>query len=140
MEVEKKIVKLLIDGERLINANLFLYDEAIDDEDMVLIEVEFETKKFAFKGENFFHALLDLRREFEKNNIQIMCNGAAKSVYPSSMQVWMGTGRTAYKLYTGKKAKLSDVVDIFDCDEDLEFVNIEEQSKFYDEWFKSIVG
>lgn len=131
---------LLIDGERLIYADLILYDEAIDDNNMVFLEINFEGEKISFKGENFFQALLDLRRELEKNEIQIICNGAAKNVYPSRMQLSMGTGIKAYKMYIGKQAKMSDVVNIFDCDEELDFVKIEEQSNFYDEWLRSLRG
>lgn len=83
---------------------------------------------------------MDLRRELEKNEIQIICNGAAKNVYPSRMQLSMGTGIKAYKMYIGKQAKMSDVVNIFDCDGELEFVKIEEQSNFYNEWLRSLRG
>jgi hypothetical protein len=69
-----------------------------------------------------------------------MCNGAAKNVYPSPMQISMGTGRFAYKQYIGKQARTEDVVDIFDCDNSLDFVGIEEQYKFHEEWCKSIMG
>jgi hypothetical protein len=92
------------------------------------------------KGENFFSALLALRSELEKEKIQIVCNGSAKNVYPSRMQLSMGTGRKAYKLSIGQQAKNSNMVDIFDCDEELEFVDIDEQSKYYSEWLKSIMG
>lgn len=73
-------------------------------------------------------------------NIQIICNGAGKNVYPSGMQVSMGTGRAAYKLFLGQKASIADVVDIFDIDDSLEFVNISEQSDFYNTWVKSVRG
>lgn len=140
MDTERKRVKLLTNEEKLIFADLVLYEEAIDEEDMVLLEIIIDGEKICNKSENFFSALLNTRKELEKENIQIICNGAAKNIYPSPMQMSMGSGRKAYKLYMGKQAKNSDVVDIFDCDESLEFVNIEEQSKYYDEWLKSIMG
>lgn len=140
MDTERKHVKLLTNEEKLIFADLVLYEEAIDEEDMVLLEIIIDGEKICNKSENFFSALLNTRKELEKENIQIICNGAAKNIYPSPMQMSMGSGRKAYKLYMGKQAKNSDVVDIFDCDESLEFVNIEEQSKYYDEWLKSIMG
>ncbi len=139
MDIERKIIKLLMKEGNIVFADLVLYEEAIDDEDMVLIEVMVDCKKNSYKSENFFLALLNLRRELEKENIQVICNGAAKNIYQSPMQMSMGSGRKAYKLCMGKQARNSDLVDIFDCDEDLEFVNIEEQSKYYDEWLKSIM-
>lgn len=107
---------------------------------MVLLEITVDCQKVSYKSENFFYALMNLRKELENKNIQIICNGAAKNIYPSPMQMSMGSGKTAYKLCMGKQARNSDVVDIFDCDEDLEFANIEEQSKYYAEWLKSIMG
>lgn len=140
MDMERKIVKLLMNGEKQVFADLVLYEEVIDDEDMVLLEITIDDQKLSYKSENFFLALLNLRKELEKKNIQIICNGAAENIYPSPMQMRMGSGRTAYKLYMGNQARNSDVVDIFDCDEDLEFSNIEAQSKYYAEWLKSIIG
>ncbi|WP_268817443.1 hypothetical protein [Clostridium tarantellae] len=40
----------------------------------------------------------------------------------------------------GKQTIFSNLVDIFDCDEILEFVNVEEQWTYYTEWIKSIMG
>ncbi len=107
---------------------------------MVLIELTFSGRKFSSKSENFFSALQALREELERKNIQILCNGAAKNIYPSPMQMSMGSGRKAYKLSIGQQAKNSDVVDIFDYDEELDFVNLDEQSKYYSECLKSIMG
>ncbi|MEH7304129.1 hypothetical protein [Neobacillus drentensis] len=55
-------------------------------------------------------------------NLQIICNGAALNVYPSPMALSMGSGRLAYKLNFGKQAISEDLVDIFDCDDTLNFV------------------
>lgn len=140
MEFEKITVKLLLNGEKPTFEDLFLYEEAPNDEDMVLIETTVSGQRIHIKGENFFSALQALREELEKGNLQIVCNGAAKSVYPSPMQMSMGSGRKAYKLSMGQQAKNSDVVDIFDCDEELEFVDRDEQSKYYTEWLKSVMG
>jgi hypothetical protein len=139
MEVEKKRVKLLLDKERTIFEDLLLYEEAPDDEDMVLIEIIIDGEKFISKSENYFSALQALRIIIEKKNIQIMCNGAAINVYASPMQMSMGSGRKAYKLFMGQQAKNSDVVDVFDCYEEMEFVNTEEQVKYYTNWIESIM-
>jgi hypothetical protein len=140
MEIEKRTVKFIIKGQKPIFEQLILYEEAPDNEAMVLVETNFMGNGMKIKGENFFSALLALRSELEKEKIQIVCNGSAKNVYPSRMQLSMGTGRKAYKLSIGQQAKNSNMVDIFDCDEELEFVDIDEQSKYYSEWLKSIMG
>ncbi|UDK99078.1 hypothetical protein EYB33_10260 [Lysinibacillus sphaericus] len=67
-----------------------------------------------------------------------MCNGAALNIYPSQMQLSMGSGRLAYKLKFGKPAISKDIVDIFECEDDLMFVKIEDQLKYYYRWLKSL--
>lgn len=140
MDNEKKIIKLLINKENTIDEELILFEELPDDEDMVLLEMTVEGQKISCTSDNFFSALIGLRNELEEKGIQILCNGAAKNVYPSPMQLSMGYGRKAYKMYLGQQARNSDTVDIFEREEDLKFTNIEEQSKFYGEWIKSIMG
>ena len=139
MEVEIKNIRLLY-REQSISEDFFLYEKAPDDEEKVLIETIINGHKFSYKSENFFYALQALRKELEIKNIQIICNGAAKTIYPSPMQMSMGNGRIAYKLSMGQQAKSSDLVDIFDCDEELDFVNLDEQSKYYSEWLRSVMG
>ncbi|HCL04141.1 MAG TPA: hypothetical protein DHW61_17325 [Lachnoclostridium phytofermentans] len=91
MEVEKKIVKLLLNKEKSTFVDLFLYVEAPDNEEMLLIETTINGEKINLKSENFFSALQTLRKELENINIQIVCNGAARKVYPSPMQMSMGS-------------------------------------------------
>lgn len=79
-----------------------------------------------------------LRQHLEEQHIQVMCNGAAVNVYPSTMQLSIGVGRLAYKLYIGKPAKTEDIVDIFEYDENLKFVGIEDQFNYYISWLKSL--
>ncbi|SFF40144.1 hypothetical protein SAMN04487969_1347 [Paenibacillus algorifonticola] len=140
MEFEMKYVKLMLNRETETTEELLLYEEAPDDEDMILVKMKINGRIVNIKGENFFSALLALREVLEIENIQIVCNGAAKNVYPSPMQLSMGYGSKAYKLIWGQQAKNADVVDIFDCDEGLEFVGREEQSKYYSDWLRSVMG
>lgn len=140
MEGEEKFIKFLIDKDKIVKENLILFEEAPDDEDMVLLEVEINGEKFSCKSDNFFLALQSLREELQKKNIQILCNGSAKNVYPSPMQLSMGSGRMAYKLRIGQQATKEDIVDIFDYEEGINIVEFDEQSKFYSEWLKSIMG
>ncbi|EKR10514.1 hypothetical protein LEP1GSC122_3861 [Leptospira kirschneri serovar Valbuzzi str. 200702274] len=38
----------------------------------------------------------------------------------------------------GEQAKSKDIVDIFDCDNHLEFATVDEQEKFYRDWISSL--
>jgi hypothetical protein len=140
MELEKKVIKLLNNTSNIIETEIILYEESPDNSLLVQLEITINKQKINFKGENFFLVLLDLRKYLEKNNIQILCYGAAKNVYPSSMQLNMGVGRKAYKTYLGQSARNIDIVDIFDYEDGIEYVNVMEQEKFHNEWIKKIMG
>jgi hypothetical protein len=115
-----------------------LYEEAPDYEDMVIIEAIIGEEKFRSVKDNYFLALQDIRCQFESRNLQIIYNGAGKNVFPSTTQMSMGSGRKAYKLYIGLQAKLSDVVDNFQYDESLDFVSVDMQVQFYNDWIKCL--
>ena len=137
MIFEELTVKLVYENT-LIEGKLYLCEVAPDNIEQVLVEVCFDNQKISKMDNNFFEALQALREEFENRNIQIICNGAAKNVYPSPMQMTMGSGRTAYLLKLGQQAKSADIVDIFDCIDTLTFVSVKEQKIFYSDWIKSL--
>lgn len=135
--MEERIVEILMNKTEPTNAILKFFEL---DNEKVLLELIIHGNQGSYINENFFFALLDLRKDLERENMQIMCNGAAKNVYPSSMQLSMELGRTAYRLYTGQQARTKDMVDIFDSDKSLDFVTIDEQWQFYNEWLKGVKG
>lgn len=140
MNYESKTIKLAMNDGKIFEGMLKLYEASPDDEEMVLIELLILGDTISFKHENFFLALQSLRQHLEDKHIQVMCNGAALNVYPSTMQLSMGTGRLAYKVKFGEPAKLKDVVDIFEFDNSLRFVKIEEQFSYHIRWSKSLKG
>lgn len=139
MDIEKKAVTLF-DGVNSIAGELFVYEESPSDVDMVFLKVVIGERSFISEEIDCFSALVSIRKELEQENLQIACNGSAKNVYPSRMQLTMGYGRKAYRLFIGQQDEIGNVVDIFDCENDLEFVTVEEQSNFYAQWIKSIMG
>ncbi len=118
----------------MIEGEIKIFEQDPDNEEQVLIQVTINHETFRGQEENFFSALQVLRAELEKKNLQIRCNGSAENVYPSPMQLSMGSGRLAYKLFSGHQAKTIDIVDIFDYDDKLRFVSTEEQTRFYNKW------
>ncbi|WP_256757359.1 hypothetical protein [Cohnella sp. WQ 127256] len=115
-----------------------LNDEVLSPEDHVSIELTIHGEQFLCIQVNYFEALLELRSKLEPKGIQILCNGAGLNVYPSRMQLNMGYGDTAYKLNKGKQGNLAGIINIFDQDKDIEFVDVMRQEKFYEEWLKSL--
>ena len=111
-----------------------LQDEAPENEDLVAVEIKLAEKTYDAVAESYFETLQNLRQELERDGIQILCNGAAKNVYPSPMTLAMGEGRRAYKMTWGKQALMKDLVDIFDYDESLICCSVEEQNQYYMDW------
>ena len=115
-----------------------LQDEAPENEDLVAVEIKLAEKTYDAVAESYFEILQNLRQELERDGIQILCNGAAKNVYPSPMTLAMGEGRRAYKMTWGKQALMKDLVDIFDYDESLICCSVEEQNQYYRDWIRSL--
>ncbi|KOP78231.1 hypothetical protein ACFFHH_21280 [Cytobacillus solani] len=135
---EEKNIKLINNEGNLINGQLLLFEESPVNDDLVLIELIIEGSRMSHQGESFFLSLQLLREQLEAQQIQILCNGAAENVYPSPMQISMGTGELAYKLTLGKPASTEDIVHIFGYEETLKCVSLAEQLQFYRKWFDSL--
>lgn len=97
MDTEKKVINLLFTSNVTKTADLLINENIEGDEDSIILEIDVNQNKYWGKGDNCFDALVELRRCLERENIQIMCNGAGKNVYPSPMQFSMGNTRKAYK-------------------------------------------
>lgn len=131
-------IKLKSNSNKVENAELYLYDEDLDNNDYVKLELHYRNKTIQYSEENYFDALTNLRKKLEEDKIQILCKGANKNVYPSAMQLNMGTGRNAYILTMHKQAKLQDVVDIFEPSNINECTTIDEQKQYFDLWAESL--
>ncbi len=101
-------------------------------------QIKFMTEGYdAFaEGENFFYALIELRKWLELQDVKLLCKGCSRDVYPSPMILSMGDSIKAYKLTMGKHALTKDLVNIFEPCELDEYASIEEQYTYYEEWSK----
>lgn len=89
------------------------------------------------ESENYFYALVELRKKLEFRHIKLLCKGCSRYVYPSPMLLSMGDATEAYELTLGKQALTKDLVNIFEpckCDE---YASVEEQYAYYEEWIRS---
>lgn len=124
--------------DKILNGIIYLCQDDFED---IKIELSYKNEKIIKFSENCFEALIEIRKELENQKIQILCKGANKMVYPSSMQLNMGIGRSAYLLKIGEQAKVKDIVDIFEEEENIDkCVSIEEQMKFFKLWINSLRG
>jgi len=123
----------IINNGKIEKNKLFLSE--IEDE--INLKIEIERTIYFSKSDNIFDSVVELRKKLELKNIYLLCNASVINVYPSGMQKEFG-GTKAYKLQMGKQATLSDVVDIFDYDNELKIGSVKEQEKFYENWIESL--
>ena len=112
--------------------------EEIADGENVNIEIWIRGKQYSSTAENYFMALRNLRIQMEHDDVQIVCNGAVRNVYPSAMMLRMGNGRKAYVLHHGIQARQTDIVDIFNTDVIPQVCSVNEQENYYREWLDSL--
>ena len=123
----------IINNGKIEKNKLFLSE--IEDE--INLKIEIERTIYFSKSDNIFDSIVELRKKLELNNIYLLCNASVINVYPSGMQKEFG-GTKAYKLQMGKQAVLTDVVDIFDYDNELKIGSVKEQEEFYESWIESL--
>lgn len=88
-------------------------------------------------GSDFFNTLIDIRKELEKDNYIICCNGTRKNFYPSNMSLQMSKGKVGYLLEFGvrasNKARTFDLCDKLEC-----MSTVSSQLAFFKKWKESI--
>lgn len=92
-------------------------------------------KKKTYTGSDFYKCFGHVRKD--NPNIKFLCKGSKINVHTSSMSSQMSMGLKAYELTLGKTASFSDVIYIFDYDENNLTNNPEEQRDFFMRWIHS---
>ena len=136
---EEKSVTVQGPGGVLLDGTFLLWEESLDDPDAVRLGLVFNGGiVFADSDEGYFDALFRIRQVIEPDGYRILCLGASGGVFPSGMSGGMGTGDMAYRLKKGKPATSNDLVSIFDVDESVVPVTVEEQRAYFNEWLESL--
>jgi len=112
--------------------------ELIENENSVMINFILGDLVLTKASDNFFDALLELRKELEKTNIKLLCKGCSRNVYPSGMLLSMGSGRKAYSLTYGLQARTEALVDIFESCSYIDYATIGEQLAYFEGWASSL--
>jgi len=89
------------------------------------------------RGQDYFAALVDLRRQLESTGLLLLCCGARTDVYPSQMQRQATLGRKAYVLQFPRSAGRPMVVDIFDAATPDQVGSVGEQREWFERWTAS---
>ena len=98
-------------------------------------KLEFTYKDIMYIEEHEFPftAFRKIRLAIEKLNIKLLCEGNRIDVHPSGMQL---VGFMAYEMELGKPA--TNAVYIFDETDKVEKIGtVEEQTKYFDDWWDS---
>ena len=131
--MENKYDILCVANGKKENARLLLHEE----KEKYEIKFEMNTLNVSATADNYFFALVELRKKLEPLNIEVLCKGCSRYVYPSPMILSMGEAIEAYQLTMGKQARTKDLVNIFESCEQDEYASVEEQYVYYMEWSKS---
>lgn len=136
MSDEQFTVSAILPDGRNVEGIFHLSEEEQD----VGLSFELLGRRLNAKASDYFEAMAEIRRELEKDSILLHCYGASKNVYPSGMGPDMGAGLKAYKMTLGKRARMEDLVFIFDTGDDVEPARVSEQKEFFERWLKEITG
>lgn len=100
------------------------------------ITFRYGTYSVSANGDYPFIVLKKIREEIENRNMMLVVNGSRIDVYPSGLSL---AGDNAYVQTIGKPTALKDLVNIFDEPDEIELIGtVEEQSKYHDNWIKSL--
>src|SRR5579884_121271 len=139
MHADRAVEMLSPDGQ-ITSTEMTLWDEDPDDPELVRLSVAFLGREITRADTDYFAALRAIRTELEQEGLLLICYGASRNVYPSSMMRSMGSGDRAYKLYMGRPARQSDIVSIFDTGSDVLPATVDEQEAYYKKWLSSLGG
>lgn len=89
-------------------------------------------------ADDYFEALVTIRRQLEAQGLIPVCYGASRNVFPSGMCRDMGAGLQAYKFALGRKPTMDDLVLILSTGPDIEPATVEEQRMFFESWLDSV--
>ena len=89
----------------------------------------------AYSGSDLYDCFGLVRKD--NSNLTFLCKGSKVNVHPSTMSSQMTLGVKAYELTMGKSAQRSDLVNIFDYEEDNLTNDPEVQHDFYMRWVES---
>jgi hypothetical protein len=103
-------------------------------EEAHVIEASVSGRISRYEATSLFHALLELRRDLEREGRKLLCAGAQIDVWPSGMSMSMGGGRMAYRTRLGKQSTREDQLDIFSAVSPEEVVSVQEQVAYHNRW------
>lgn len=109
-----------------------------DSENLSITFVMEDGYRNSYSGDDFYKCLGHIREDHR--DVTFLCKGAKINVHPSSMSSQMSLGVKAYELTLGKQALRSDLVSIFDYEENNLTNESEVQEEFFMRWVESDIS
>ena len=100
------------------------------------IKLKINDSSFISTGDDLYSCLANLRNQLP--DIKFLCKGSKINVHPSRSTRQMTSGLMAYELTMGKQARRSDLVNIFDYDNNNLTNEPDEQNIFFEAWLTSL--
>lgn len=119
-----RVIDILVGGQR---SKATLYFD-VTQKPSLIIKYDGSVEK-TYTGSSLFICLSEARRDAPE--VQFLCKGAKRNVYPSRMCAEMSGGLMAYELTLGKQARREDIVNIFDVEEVDIVSNPKDQADFF---------
>lgn len=125
----------LVASDGGIRHGVFQFD---DDADDCTLSLTVDDRKYSASADDYFEALCDIRDQLEEIGLRRNCYGAHVAAYPSGMSRGMRYGLKIYKLTLGQPGCASDLVHLFDVDDEVEPATVAGQRAYYDRWLASL--
>lgn len=110
----------------------------LEKEGKVILHFFMEKLDVIKEGNNYFNALLKIRKELEARGVKLLCKGCCYNVYPSPMFLDLCGGLIAYTMKMGKEIDRRESVNIFDECLLEEYATIEKQLEYCKGWYENI--
>lgn len=129
----------LVASDTTIDGTLVLEERtSVDAEEPCSLHLSCQAGEFDATASDYFEALVRLRKELERQDLQILVNGASRDVWPSAMARSMSLGLQAYRMCLGRQALTSDLVPTFELAPESQPCSVAEQELFREQWFASL--
>jgi hypothetical protein len=109
-----------------------------DESDEYYISMIFAGNTFNANDNDYFESFCRIREQLEPMGLLPRCYAAHLRAFPSGMSRSMGGGLKLYRLKLGTPTLTSDLVHMFDVDDDVVPATVADQRKFFDDWVASL--
>ncbi|HEY0395515.1 MAG TPA: hypothetical protein VGD01_13540 [Candidatus Elarobacter sp.] len=102
------------------------------------VELAYEDRVLTVCHDDYFSAMIELRRRLEREGLVPLINAARRDVWASGMAREMGAGLRAYVLVPGRRSNTTHLISIFEPASTEDVGTVDEQERFMHAWVTSL--